>query len=358
MERGRGILLAVASLALSLLVVEILLRLGIPESLYHQRAVRLRAEMKTVEGEHKVLVLGDSFIDNVHCPDCLYPLLKQDLEGRQVKLLNGAESGMGPREYLEQLRRLGPKFRPDSVLLFYYVGNDLTNVQYQPSQSGRSLLKKFLKPLLERFYLYHFLLEKMVLLSRKTLPYEELKKTGVPADLLELAKQGEINHWYLAMSREHKNYVLDNVLMETEENMKAWETMNGILAEIDRLTRQMGSRLAIVILPHTVQVNRSHFLFFKSLHFNLDERTLFSEKPQALMRAFAAEREIASLDLLPYLRARSGQEFYWERDEHFNEAGNRFAEKLVLHFFQEKFLSRGAKANVQFPIPFPRRGLK
>jgi len=339
-EAESRILLIGFGFFIALALTEALLRAGLIPNIHHQRSTRLAAETQNNSGKFRILVLGDSFIDNVRCPDCVYPLLKQDLAGQAVSLTNGAGSGMGPVGYLGQMRRLGPKVRPDLVLLFYYVGNDLTNVQYRLNASLRETLRRLMKPLLEELYLYHFCREKMNLLSRNTLNYRSLRDEGIPADLLELARQGEMNHGYLVMSAAHKNYILDNVLMETEENLRAWQSVKGILAEVHRQSQKIGSRLAMVIIPHTVQVTRSHFAFFESLKFNLDERTLSSEKPQALLGEFCKEQGIACLDLLPHFRAQAGQELYWAKDEHFSGQGNRFAERLILEFVHDRLQAR------------------
>jgi hypothetical protein len=49
-----------------------------------------------------------------------------------VSVLNAAISGTGPFEYLAEMKAVGTSFKPHVVLLSYYVGNDLTNVQNHP----------------------------------------------------------------------------------------------------------------------------------------------------------------------------------------------------------------------------------
>ena len=107
-------------------VSEIILRLGIIENpLFERRQIR----GKVNHHRYKLLVIGDSFIVP---KGLLGRLLSRDLGSFDVAVLNAATSGTGPFEYLEEMKTVGTEFKPDVVLLSYYVGNDLTNVQNHP----------------------------------------------------------------------------------------------------------------------------------------------------------------------------------------------------------------------------------
>ena len=99
--------------------------------------------------------------------------------------------------------------------------------------------------------------------------------------------------------------------------------------------RESGARLVIVIFPHSIQVNRSHFDFFRGLTFAMDDRTLESTRPQDLMRELCRERGIPLLDLLPVLEERADEELYLEKDDHLNPAGNAVAAEHILAFLAE-----------------------
>jgi hypothetical protein len=99
------------------------LRFGIIENAQYDRR---RTQEKA---KYKLLILGDSFI----LPrSLLAKSLTRNLAGHDVSVLNAAISGTGPFEYLAEMKAVGMNFKPDVVLLSYYVGNDLTNVQNHP----------------------------------------------------------------------------------------------------------------------------------------------------------------------------------------------------------------------------------
>jgi hypothetical protein len=120
--------------------------------------------------------------------------------------------------------------------------------------------------------------------------------------------------------------------METPDNMKSWEKVKQLLAEIHDICNSLQSLLILVIFPGSIQVNDSHFEFYKKLTLNLDARTLQLAKPQRLLVEFCANRYIACLDLLPAFKSRKDEEFYRDKDDHLKEKGARVAGHLILDF--------------------------
>ena len=320
-----NLFLLLCSTAFALVSAELLLRLavrlGIEPGWKYQRTL-LYGE--TRHPRHKILILGDSFATHWETGFSLYELLVKDLTPYGVSLLDTAEGGFGPLDYLTQLRAFGPSYHPDTVLLFYYVGNDLTSVQY--GGDGWNRFKKYLKPWLTRSRLFYFAANLREQWFQNHLKYEEA---------FHLAKERIINPWLLDLSREKKNFVLDNVLMKTPENMQAWEKIEGLLGEIHWFCQKIHARLILVVIPHTAQINSSHFSFYKRLAFSVDERTLSTDKPQTLLGEFCRKEQILCLDLLPAFRAKREKEFYRDNDDHFNREGFELAEKLVLDFLQQ-----------------------
>ena len=133
----QALVLATTGFLLAVFAVEISLRLGfIPNNLH--RATWTEGIQENPR--HQILVLGDSFMNHWHSGDSVYELLLKDLEPYRVEILNTAAGGRGPSDYLNLLRRHGPRFRPDLILLSYYVGNDLTNFQYRTTPKEPSKL--------------------------------------------------------------------------------------------------------------------------------------------------------------------------------------------------------------------------
>ena len=259
-------------------------------------------------------------------------------------MLNTATSGSGPFEYRAELEATGADFKPDVVLLSYYAGNDLTNVKNHELFSGGgpargvAIDRTVTRPVVRHLYLYSYLRTTVLarVRTRFYFDYDAAARAGVSPELIEAAKRREINPWLLERSVADKDYLLHNVLMETPEDMLAWEKVEEILSDIERICETIGAQLVIVIFPRSVQVNRSHFEFYDDLALSLDERTLGPAKPQRLLLDFCTRKGLDCLDILPVFRARADEEFYLYRDSHLNDAGNRLSGELILKFFLER----------------------
>lgn len=321
---------SIFSLLLCFASFELLLRAGIIPTRFYKI---VKPDGENTDPKFKILILGDSFFTR-HAS--IYRLLVNDLKPYKISLLNGSESGNGPFEYLTSMKVLSAKFKPDVVLLSYYVGNDLSDVQYN-NQYSDSLIQKttnLFRPFSRGLYAYHFFKEKEHILLPHHFDYKKMGKY-FPAEIIERAKKSEINIWLLEKSMENTNYYLDNLLMNSDKNMNAWQKVKDILSEINTISNRIDSKLIIVIFPATLQVNKSHFEFVKRLNFKTDERTLSLDKPQTHLIEFCRKSRIECLDLLPYFRAHKDKEFYLEDDDHLNELGNLSSEKIVLDFIKK-----------------------
>lgn len=315
--------------------MELCLRFGIIKNSRHDL---LRVEGKRRGAGRHLLILGDSFIVK---RGALGESLTRQLGGDSA-VLNLAVAGHGPLQYLRAMASTGVKFAPDAVVLAYYVGNDLTNVQYQLADqpqtwagSVASWAARGLKALAKTTYIYHFVVAAVAPWLSSGFDFERMAAAGMPPDLIEEAKRGQVSPWLLQLALLKKRYVLDNVMMETPENKAAWDVVRAQLAEVQAACKSVEAKLLIVAFPHSVQVNASHFEFFERLGYDTDRRSLDAARPQELLAGFCRERGIPWLDLLPAYRARKGEEFYAPKDDHFNDDGSRLAADLIVEFISE-----------------------
>jgi hypothetical protein len=127
------------------------------------------------EGEKRILVLGDSFVEALQVPleQTFLKLLEDMFLPDKVRVINGGHSGYGQAEQLLFWRYKGSQLAPDLVILFFYANDIIDNsIDLDPWQKRPffvmtesetlqlinkspepSWLKKFLG---EHLYLYHF----------------------------------------------------------------------------------------------------------------------------------------------------------------------------------------------------------
>jgi hypothetical protein len=331
----KNLLLAVFSSVMTLLAIEICLRNNlIPNDFYSKMK-----EIVPDGGERKrVLFLGDSFAADWKEEERMNDILEQRFLEKKFRILNLARGGYGPLEYAFQFKTFGMAYRPDLVILFYYAGNDLTDVQYELSRKKSPTEEKFkdsFRPYVHHIYLYHFYKEfETAWQSSRMKDWSKFANRGFSQEILDLVTQRKINYNFLDKSQRPEHFQ-NNVFVETEENLEAWEKCTQYLAEIHELCEGIHSQFVIVIIPLTTQINDHQFWLFQGMKFTVDERMLTSERPQELMIAFCGEKGIPCLDLLPRFREHRDEDFFRPYDVHFARNGDEFAAQLVYDYLEE-----------------------
>lgn len=330
------LLLVITSILFCGVLFEVILRHGLIENPQYFRYYN-RKQVSS-NPKHKLLIVGDSF---VRPHSLLHTTLSDDLGARDIMTYNVANGGTGPYEYLKALNYAVSEFRPDIIVVFYYVGNDLYDVQRHPPFSPEVLRdKSILQSIIEKFYMYHYFEIKKRVIYGRWIAYRQLEDQGLSPEVVELAKQLQVNPHLADGGLRKPDFLLFNVLMESKASMGTWERTKGLLGEMNRIAIAIDAQLAIVIIPHTIQVDRSHFEFFQSFHFNLDERTLNSNKPQELLLSFCEDNGIPCLDVLPAFKTIQDRALYRENDGHLNDEGDLVVSELVRDFlFEETILA-------------------
>lgn len=135
-SRRRRILFAAAAFALGALAavgtVGVLLRLREGKAPYLGEAERRRWSEGSPAKARRLLVVGDSFLMSWPGTDYLQNYFYQFCKKNEIGLIIAAQGGFGPVEYAQQGVAMLERLHPQLMLLFYHVGNDLTDVlRYQ-----------------------------------------------------------------------------------------------------------------------------------------------------------------------------------------------------------------------------------
>lgn len=343
----------------------------------------------------RMVILGDSFLTWWPVEHCLKVDLEKFGEQHGIGVINTAHGGFGPHEYLDQMRQIAPQLQPgDVVLQFYYVGNDLTDVQYRaddtprrpegtapavtvekgPRQTRvirRRRARAFARAVLSRNAPGFVSLVSSTpppanpgpergSTNEEETPFPEhpefdwnvMLEHGIDRELIEFAinrlqvrnQVGPrlVNPYLLDTAMARPRYLLDNVLMETEENRAAWVKAEAALQGVVDLARQRQAKLVLIAIPSTAQVDRSHYAFFRKATFEIDDRLFNSTAPQDLLREFSDRNGIVFFDLLPVLRRHPESErLYWDNDDHLSSLGHQVAfeaihDAFLKHWVEDK----------------------
>lgn len=334
----RRVTLVAVSLCLVFIILELLCRHGV----FYSRAWEVHQEAAAKsEGSYLVLIVGDSFSadDPTLTPPTFVSQLRKYIEGRKGSVLNLAVPGYGPPEYLESLvwyENYAPDFHPKLVMVNYNVGNDLhdTMARLRVNRTRVELLHGFGSPLLQRSYLIQTLLE----LRRKLAERRQLGTIRQKLTEGSQAKKEALNPYLAELSSRVPQFLAQALLVQSDEAKRTWKENERIFRELKKYADDRHATLVVNILPQTLQVNRSHYEFFKNLGFQMDERYLTSTVPQDLWKRFCHQEQILCNDLLPGFKKENTRELYMDRDDHWNGAGFTLAYELVRNALEDHHL--------------------
>lgn len=306
------------------LVLEGLCRLGAVPTRHLEVAARVAA----ADARPRALIVGDSFSLDHEAPVHGQSAMRQvrlALEGRGMQVLNVATSGTGPTRYLADLRTHGRRWRPQLVVLQYFVGNDLTN-EARHGPVGRAAWRY-----LAGSYLF----------EAATWAWGEHRTLGAlaRAEALRAARPElprMVNPLMLEAAQREPEYFAENLRMEGPELAALWRRNRELLVEAKRITEEMGARLLVVVAPAEVQLRAASHAQWAALGYRMDPRFLSEPVPQRRMAELCGEAALECLDLLPAFLPRREERLYLEADTHWNAAGNTLAASEILKALEQR----------------------
>ena len=246
------------------------------------------------DGVFRILALGDSFTVGADVlAEQAYPKMLERLlaarTGRRVQAINAGVGGWDPFMYAQYYEHYGRAFRPDLVLVGFFVGNDayspITRVEDTPTAlAGRRVSRAAaeLGPLAAAavWLTEHSHLVRL-LLQRSPEPIEVTRERcdRFPDEYLAIQRERLANHTTPDATR---LALADDALRQ--------------IARIEALADADGIPLLVAFLPDENQVNPA---LRRALLSADEERTYDFTMPQALLTRTFAAAGVATLDLLP-----------------------------------------------------------
>jgi SGNH hydrolase-like domain, acetyltransferase AlgX len=278
-------------------------------------------EFKTEKeaGIFRILGIGDSFAYGVvPYPHNYLTLLDERLNsaGRRFELINMGIPGANPREYVSILLHEGLELKPDMVLLSFFIGNDFTEGKKVDRIFRYSYLANVAK------YLYDLNTKITHFDLSLTTTYDD--EGSLYNDAAYIEHERLLSHIFLKDSRNFADH-----LANTMEH----------LGSIKKICDLHGIRLAVVLIPDEVQVDRAlqRLVIAASA---LGDSALDFDLPNALLRDRLAKLGIDHLDLLqPFRDATERGRLYRRNDTHWNIAGNRLASELIFDHLRPQLQS-------------------
>ncbi len=356
-ERQIKIFIYLFSLFLLVTIVGVLMWTGVIQFDWSNKIAKSYEYEGNKSKDKKVLVIGDSQLEEWPQINCLYKSIEKYCDENSMGHISVAHHGFGPIEYLNEFQIVADDYKPNLVILFYYCGNDLTDVMLRDDDTPKTnthpvyTTQKQKKEAPKNFEDVPEGYDVEAALAR--FDWEAFKNKGIDSMMIEYAKNRlrnpnkigpeYVNPYVLNMAAWNDNYLIDNNMMLSEHPKGAWYKSLKKFEQILRKTDEIGAELCIVAIPSTVQVDTSHFDFYRKNTFKIPIELTESNAPQKLLKEFSKASNITYINLLPHFKKYPNTfDLYFENDDHLSEKGHDYA-----YTFVEKEILNPFKNNVE-----------
>jgi hypothetical protein len=299
----------------------------------------------------RILGIGDSFVYGAVPPRQNFLQVAEytlnaaaTRDGRRVDIPLLGCPGWSVENELGLLRTLGLQMQPDLVLINFFVGNDVTGIPVRGTVIGGDLhfngSSRWWLNLLRKSRLF-MLTEKSVFVALRqkwvARQFEPDSSDAVAGN--SSAGTVTVNPEYLLIQRRNLPVYAP---APSGRTARLWQEAEQQLLAVDALCREAGVPWLLVVIPTEIQVAadvRAQVL----QRLAITDDAFDVDLPQRRLRVFAAQHDLALIDLLPSLRAAHtpSAPLYVPNNTHWNERGNALVGQLLADHIAQRFRSGG-----------------
>lgn len=249
-----------------------------------------------------------------------------------VEIVNAGMESIGPGYYWHILNKYGDSFKPDVVLVSFFIGNDFHEAELFISignfiSEPKDLTKKYSEYYqFRKWRLFKLLRNKYIHFREDQRKKQEVK--SLPPKQIGIFSQDT----FLELER-------DTIWMFEENGKKElhqkWHECSDIILKMKDWCDRRKINLVIFISPDQIQVDQELRKLVLTRYKKLTEKDLNLSYPNNLIVNFCREHNINCLDLLgPFQEQGKIERLYTLNDTHWNEAGNRLAAEKIFEYLE------------------------
>ncbi|MFN8522491.1 MAG: SGNH/GDSL hydrolase family protein [Chloroflexota bacterium] len=277
----------------------------------------------------RVLLLGDSIVEGSQVP--LEQTIAKRLEARiqlagtvNVQVINAGNAGFGTAQELLFLEQEGVRYAPDVVVLVYYVDNDVADNGYALSLERKLDVRR--RP----FFVPDGSggLKLLPIVAPASDAWEGAKSTarswsmlyGIGETVALREQQRDQENQQIGKNR--PTYLIE----PPAEWQESWWVTERLIPRVRDAAERMGARFVLVVAPANYQVSDEAWRSLMGGEAADRARRYDREVPNRRIQAVTAAAGIATLDLLPAMRAvPAASDVYFPEDGHWTAAGHDLA---------------------------------
>jgi hypothetical protein len=334
----------------------------------------LEHAFKNEQRKFRIVVLGDSFMEaySVRLDQAFSRLLEQLARNRgiDIEVINLGVGGYGTLQEYLMFQQIGKEYRPDIVLLAFFLGNDVRNNSFELESiaSADSPLKVRSRPFLvssdaknwqitlvdyagaQRRYMEAQVQKDsfLAILERRSILIHSLMRALNRSPALsdgnpDYSRENDKKSEYLAKLGVY-------YCQEPPVYTKAWNNTQRILERLRNEVTGMGSKLVVFTVPAQNEVD---VRAMKKAVKNVGEPGIIcleNASGYTRLQDILHELDIEYTDLLPAFRnfmQNGGRSPFHRRDGHWNKAGHNIAANAVFSFLLKKNLLPAGESEKQ-----------
>jgi len=288
----------------------------------------------------RILGLGDSF--SVYLADkgknYLNILQQKFIAGgkSEVEIVNAGMAAVGPGYYWHILNKYGDLFKPDVVLVGFFVGNDFEEAEFYIRIGNYITEPKDLMKRYSRYYRFNNL-RLYLLLQNKYLGYREAQLRKREMKHNTPRQVGTFSQETFLIVEKVRSWIFDK--NNQNKLQKKWQECSDIILKMKDWCDRRKITLVITILPEQFQVDQKLREAVLNKYNNIAEKNFDLAQPDNLIMNFCRAQKLHCVDLLGQFQEQGKtKQLYTLRDTHWNEAGNRLAADLIFEYLEANHL--------------------
>ena len=286
----------------------------------------------------RILGLGDSFARNLTWTKTNYhDILAQDFvkAGEQnIEVVNAGMENTGPGYYWHILKKYGDSFKPNLVLVGFFIGNDFEDLDFRYASLGPYGIIDYVNPgekiwrflRFSNWWLYQFAQKQILIFKANRSKYEEVKHHVVK-------KEATFSNKTFLDIQKTRLWIFEK--KEREHLRRKFYSNAQVFLDFKKWCDARDVKLVIALFPDQLQVDTQ--LMDKIIaEYKLAPDSIDLSFPNQLLSQFLEKNHINCLDMLPeFMNQGRSTALYRVNDTHWNEAGNKLAAKMILSFLRQ-----------------------
>jgi hypothetical protein len=307
---------------------------------YTSRGYLTKDVFNKKRGVIRILGLGDSFSVYLRDKNLNYNnMLQQKFIGSgrgEVEIVNAGMEAMGPGYYWQILRKLGDSFKPDLVLVGFFVGNDFEEGIFSVFignfiNEPKDLIKRYSRYYRFRYWRVHRLVK------NKYTRYREEQRREQEVKHQPALQIGTFSQVTFQEIEKERSWIFDKSKREVLN--RNWRGCSEAILKMKAWCDQRQIKLVIAILPEQFQVDQALREAVLTKYNHIAAENLDLSYPDNLIVNFCRTQNIHCLDMLEQFQEQGKtRQLYSLNDSHWNEAGNRLAADLIFEYLEKNQL--------------------